>query len=966
MFFSTIEDITILEDHVSESVSFTISNSESLTGIALSASSSNTAIVNKEQMFHMAGNQLVIRPEKNVSGTTLITLSAATIDSITATTAFSLTVLSVNDPPSFVTGDSIQITSTAESQIFTAWAKEISAGPNETDQAVSFTLETDSPHLFNSIPSIKPNGTLIFTPDTNAFGSAEIAVYLKDDGGTENQGIDQSQTIVFTIDIIKPIIPPEFVITNHFPVVYEDSGLQTFQNFLSISNTTIDNQALSFMVNTNHNALFEFIPEISPNGLLSFTPAVNDFGRARVDIVLHADLENGTSFISNPQSFTITILPVNDPPSFVPGINCLIKEDAGKHSSGWASQIKAGPLNESDQELEFIIQNIDRLDLFDIPPSISSTGVLTYQTASNVHGAANVTVYLKDNGETPNNGLDISDSQVFTIEILPVNDCPVFKIMPEITVSNKSGMTIIDNFLTDISMGANEPEQTGQFHVSTDNQSLFEHLPALSEDYQLSFSPNPYSTGTAIVHISLTDNGGTIYNGCQNYEQAMTISIEPKGYTLTLLIQGNGRIQVNDIIINTPTWESLFMAGQFVNIDTISDDDWYFSHWSESLTQTTSDARLVMNNNKILKAHFSQIPCQLSVKGKGWILLDQQYFKLPFSYDFTCGEVLALTALNGFSHWTDDITGTSSSATLTMNTSKQVYAHFLNSDLWDASFQLVSLNADNSDPEVINEDDIIIGVNAEAESAFDIKPLQHTCQMFIFSSDEKEYLKKYIQMEDQDTYQWNIAIDPRGNTGGIMGKFSARLSWLPHELHMDGQFQFIEGFDASGELLIDDMTTENEYVITGTSVQFFTIRWIKNSYMFDLNAGWNLISLPLVPENPDLSVLFPDAEVAYFYRGGSYEITSQLEPGLGFWVNIPSAETYVIYGEPFSEFSLSLPAGWHLLGGLSTRSTPEIAPETALSVIFGFKNGTYMEVNEMTLAMGYWVNVIEDCMITLK
>jgi len=292
--------------------------------------------------------------------------------------------------------------------------------------------------------------------------------------------------------------------------------------------------------------------------------------------------------------------------------------------------------------------------------------------------------------------------------------------------------------------------------------------------------------------------------------------------------------------------------------------------------------------------------------------------------------------------------------------------HFFNSDQWDASFQLVSLNAAYSDPEVITKDDIMIGVNAEAESVLDIKPLQHTCQMFVFSSDEKEYLQQYIQMEGQDTYLWNIAINPRGNTGDIIGTFSARLSWLPHELHMDGQFQFIEGFDASGEVIIDDMTAENEYVITGTSVQFFTIRWVKNSYMFDLNAGWNLISLPLVPENPDLSVLFPDAEVAYVYRDGSYETASQLEPGLGFWVNIPSAETYVIYGDPFSEYSLSLSTGWHMLGALSTRITPETDSETALSVIFGFKNGTYMEVNEMKPAMGYWINVIEDCMITLK
>ncbi|ETR65484.1 MAG: hypothetical protein OMM_06034 [Candidatus Magnetoglobus multicellularis str. Araruama] len=279
-----------------ESVAFTISHSESLTGIALSASSSNTTLVKKEQIYHMPGNQLVIRPEKNVSGTSIITLSAASIDNLTATTAFCLTVLTVNDPPSFSPGDSIQITSTAESQIFTAWAKQVSAGPNESDQAVSFTLVTDSPHLFISLPSIEPNGTLTFTPAPDAFGRAKVAVFLKDDGGTENQGIDQCQTIIFTIDIIKPIIPPEFFITHHPPVVDEDSGLETIENFIAISSTTIDNQSLLFNVNTNDNALFELLPKISPNGLLAFKPAANAFGTARVDIVLQTDLENGAPF----------------------------------------------------------------------------------------------------------------------------------------------------------------------------------------------------------------------------------------------------------------------------------------------------------------------------------------------------------------------------------------------------------------------------------------------------------------------------------------------------------------------------------------------------------------------------------------------------------------------------------------------------------------------------------------------
>ena len=40
--------------------------------------------------------------------------------------------------------------------------------------------------------------------------------------------------------------------------------------------------------------------------------------------------------------------------------------------------------------------------------------------------------------------------------------------------------------------------------------------------------------------------------------------------------------------------------------------------------------------------------------------------------------------------------------------------------------------------------------------------------------------------------------------------------------------------------------------------------------------GWNLISLPVTPKDSHLSVLFPDASIAYEYKDGAYINVDQL------------------------------------------------------------------------------------------
>src|SRR6185436_17297221 len=115
---------------------------------------------------------------------------------------------------------------------------------------------------------------------------------------------------------------------------------------------------------------------------------------------------------------TITVNPVNDPPSFSCGPTVTADSSAGAASfAGWATGISAGPANESAQTLTFEVTGNTNPGLFSVQPAVSSNGTLTFTPVAGPTGSANVTIRLRDNGGTANGGNDLSASCSFTINV---------------------------------------------------------------------------------------------------------------------------------------------------------------------------------------------------------------------------------------------------------------------------------------------------------------------------------------------------------------------------------------------------------------------------------------------------------------------------------------------------------------------------------------------------------------------
>ncbi len=255
------------------------------------------------------------------------------------------------------------------------------------------------------------------------------------------------------------------------------------------------------------------------NGLTYFAgPDVN--GNAMLTISSTDDnLANDTDMVA------ITIAAVNDAPTFMLGGDQTILEDSGAQTvAGFATSISAGPPDESGQNLSFNVSN-DNPGLFASEPQMSPDGTLTYTAAPDANGSAVVTVSLMDDGGVANGGVDVSLPQNFNINVTPVNDVPVFMAGADQTSLEDSGAQTVTGFATGISAGpADESGQTLSFNVGNDNPGLFASAPQISPDGTLDYTAEPDANGSALVTVSLMDDGG-VANGGVDVSQPQTFNI---------------------------------------------------------------------------------------------------------------------------------------------------------------------------------------------------------------------------------------------------------------------------------------------------------------------------------------------------------------------------------------------------------------------------------------------------------
>ncbi len=236
-------------------------------------------------------------------------------------------------------------------------------------------------------------------------------------------------------------------------------------------------------VTLNADGSFTYHPAANYNGPDSFTYMAND----------------GT-LNSNVATVNITVNAVNDPPSFTKGANQSTPEGSGAQTvANWATNISAGPPDEANQTLNFLVSN-NNSGLFAVAPALDpTTGTLTYTPAPGVLGTATVTVSLHDNGGTANGGSDTSAAQTFTIT--------VFNVAPTVSVGSNTTLNEGDTLSRSGSFtdpGTETWTATVNYGDGTGVQPL-----ALNPDktFNLSHLYNDNGTFTVTVTVRDSNNG---------------------------------------------------------------------------------------------------------------------------------------------------------------------------------------------------------------------------------------------------------------------------------------------------------------------------------------------------------------------------------------------------------------------------------------------------------------------------
>lgn len=427
----------ILEDASAQTVNLTgisAGPSESQT-LTVTAVSSNVELIPNPNVTYTSPNttaSLNYTPVADQSGTATITVTvkddggtaAGGIDVTTRTFTVTVTPPVVNLAPTLdPLSDPAPILQDAGLQ--TIQLSGISAGSGET-QNLSVTAISSNSGLIPTptVSYTSPNGTgsITYTPTPGQFGTATITVTVKDDGGTAHGGIDQIvRTFRVTVSPAGANLPPTLDPIASPASILEDAGSQQI-DLTGISAGGSESQTLNITA-LSSNTLLLPNPTVTytyPNatGSLSYRPVADQSGTAVVTVTVQdSGGTAGGGVDVTTQTFTVTVLAVNDPPSFTKGTDLSVTDESPPQAvPGWASALAKGPADEDGQTLSFVLAN-NNSGLFAVQPAIDSNGQLTYVPRPNASGVADLSVVVMDNGGTAHGGTDVSSPQSLKITI---------------------------------------------------------------------------------------------------------------------------------------------------------------------------------------------------------------------------------------------------------------------------------------------------------------------------------------------------------------------------------------------------------------------------------------------------------------------------------------------------------------------------------------------------------------------
>ncbi|MEL7448535.1 MAG: DUF4347 domain-containing protein [Pseudomonadota bacterium] len=458
-----------------------------------------------------------------------------------------LNVTAVNDAPILTLGGNQFVNEDSGPQTVVGFAAALAGGgTDELGQTFSYLVVSDNPGLFAVGPMIDASGTLTYTLNPNANGTARITVTLTDSGGTANGGIDSALPQTFDI-VVAPVNDAPTLVIGGNQVVDEGSGVHIVTGFASAlpgGGTDEAGQNLVYMVVADNAALFAVGPAIDASGTLTYTLNSNVSGSARITVTVtdSGGTANGGVDTSPAQFFDIV---VNALPGTATAVNLdqlvLYLEDAGRVElddiavSGIANgALVTATLTLSDTGTGSLSADSGNGETYDaatgvwqvtgtaaqVNAALANVGFLT--AADNARNTTIAVTLAYPNGNAPGTG-------IIRLDVTAVNDAPTFVLLGDQVVLEDAGSQQLAGFAAALSGGGlDEAGQTFTYTVTADNPDLFTIAPYIDADGTLNYTLADNAFGSAMLSITLTDSGD-LANGGQNAAagQAVMLRVLP-------------------------------------------------------------------------------------------------------------------------------------------------------------------------------------------------------------------------------------------------------------------------------------------------------------------------------------------------------------------------------------------------------------------------------------------------------
>jgi len=576
----TLANVTINEDSGLRTVSLTGISSgaanESQTLTVTATSSAPGLIPNPTVTYTSPAStgSLTFTPAANANGAATITVTVndgGSSNNVVSKT-FSVTVNPVNDPPTFAALANLTINENATAQ--TVNLSNISSGATNESQTLSVTATSSNPALIPAptvtYSSPATTGTLTLTPVASMSGTATITVTVNDGSSANNTG-----TGSFVVTVVPVNQTPTLDSLANL-TINEDSGLQTVSLSGISPGAASESQTLTVTASSSAPGLIPnpTVTYSSPatTGTLTFTPAANANGTATITVTVN---DGGSSNNIVSRTFSVTVNPVNDPPTFAALASLTISENATAQTVN-LSNISSGATNES-QTLS-VTATSSNPSLIPAPTvnysSPATTGTLTFTPVASMSGTATITVTVNDGSSANNTG-----SRSFVVTVVPVNQTPTLDALANLTINEDSGLQTVS--LTGISSGAASESQTLTVTATSSAPSL---IPNPTVTYSspattgtLSFTPAANANGTATITVTVNDAGSS-----NNVVSRMfSVTVNPVNDPPTIATLANLTINANS-------------TAQTVNLSGISSGATN-ENQTLSVTATSSNPALIPN-----------------------------------------------------------------------------------------------------------------------------------------------------------------------------------------------------------------------------------------------------------------------------------------------------------------------------------------------------------------------------------